>query len=143
MHAHEDRSSHGEAHSDRADDGEHSRHGRPSARELDLWRLTEITAYVCVDDLSETQEESSAPEDDVSPEAKRKRKQRQKDEAAGEHQFNVKMPKDDPVLKETIKRVAAALGEIANSIAPQMPSYRIRRSARLSTAPRRRQQTQP
>jgi hypothetical protein len=30
---------------------ERSRHGRPSARELDLWRLKEITAYVCVDDL--------------------------------------------------------------------------------------------
>src|SRR5436309_6437324 len=108
MRAHEDRSSHSEAHSDRADDGEHSRHGRPSARELDLWRLKEIIAYVCVDDLSE---EVSAPEDDVSPEAKRKRKQRQKDKADKKHNFNVKMPEDDPVLKETIKTVAATLSE--------------------------------
>jgi hypothetical protein len=111
MHAHEDRFSHGEAHSGRADDGERSRHGRPSARELDLWRLKQITAYVCVDDLSETEEESSAPEDDVSPEAKRKRKQRKKDEANKKHYFNVKMPNDDPVLKQTIKTVAATLIE--------------------------------
>jgi hypothetical protein len=59
----------------------------------------------------ETQKESSAPEDDVSPEAKRKRKQRQKDEADKKHYFNVKMPNDDPVLKETIKMVAATLIE--------------------------------
>src|SRR5215211_3903333 len=111
MRAHEDRSSHSEAHSDRADDGEHSRHGRPSARELDLWRLKEITAYVCVDDLPETQEESSAPEEDVAPGTKRKRKQREKDKVDKKHYFNVKMPNDDPVLKETIKTVAATLIE--------------------------------
>jgi hypothetical protein len=48
-------------------------------------------------------------EDDVSSDTKRKRKQRQEDEAANRHQFSVKMPKDDPVLKETIKMVAARL----------------------------------
>jgi hypothetical protein len=109
MHAHEDRSSHGEAYSDGAEDGEHSRRGRPSSRELARLRMKEIAAYVCVDDLSEIQEESSAPKDDVSPEAKRKRKQRKKNDADKKHYFNVKMPNDDPVLKETIKTVAATL----------------------------------
>ena len=113
MHAQEDRSSHGEAHSDRADDGEHSRHGRPSARELKRLRLKEVAAYVSVDELSVTQQDGTKAgvENDVSSDTKRKRKQRQEDEAANRHQFSVKMPKDDPVLKETIKMVAATLAQ--------------------------------
>jgi hypothetical protein len=113
MNAHEDPSSHGEAQSDRAGRGERSRHGRLSARELARLRLTEVAAYVSVDELSVTQQHESDArvEDDVSSDTKRKRKQRQGDEAANRHQFSVKMPKDDPVLKETIKTVAAALAQ--------------------------------
>ena len=95
MHAHEDPSSRGEARNDHdAGRGDRSRHGRPSARELARLRLREISAYVSVDDLSELQQVKSETEDEVSPETQRKRKQRKKDESAGEHQFNVKMPKD-------------------------------------------------
>ena len=111
MHAHEDLSSQGEANGDRAGRGERSRHGRPSARELARLRLKEVAAYVSVDELSVTQQDETdaGVEDDVSSDTKRKRKQRQEDEAANRHQFSVKMPKDDPVLKETIKMVAARL----------------------------------
>ena len=60
--------------------------------------MKEIAAYVSVDDLSGIQGDSTTLDDDVSPEAKRKRKQRQRDEADKKHQFSVKMPKDDPAL---------------------------------------------
>jgi hypothetical protein len=113
MHAHEDPPSHSEAESDRAGRGERSRHSRPSARELARLRLKKVAAYVSVDELSVTQQDGTdaGVEDDVSSDTKRKRKQRQADEAANRHQFSVKMPKDDPVLKETIKMVAATLAQ--------------------------------
>jgi hypothetical protein len=113
MHAHENPSSHGEAQSDRAGRGDRSRHGRPSAQELARLRLKEVAAYVSVDELSATRQDvtEAGVEDDVSSDTKRKRKQRQGDAAASRHQFSVKMPKDDPVLKETIKMVAATLSQ--------------------------------
>lgn len=61
--------------------------------------------------MARQDETDAGVEDDVSSDTKRKRKQRQEDEAANRHQFSVKLPKDDPVLKETIKMVAATLTE--------------------------------
>jgi hypothetical protein len=109
MHAHEDPSSQDEAHNDRAARGDRSRRGRPSGRELARLRLKETVAYVSIDDLAGLQQETPEPEDDVSSEAGRKRKQRKIDEDAGFHYFNVKMPIKDPALKETVKMVAATL----------------------------------
>jgi hypothetical protein len=48
--------------------------------------------------VSEAQADDPGSEDDVSSDVKRKRKQRQKDDADRKHQFSVKMPKDDPSL---------------------------------------------
>lgn len=111
MHAQEDPSSHGEDRSDRAGRDSQSRRGRPSAQELKRLRLKEMLAYVSVDDLSGLQQEAPEPEEEVSSEAERKRTQRKKDEDAGFHYFNVKMPIKDPALKETVKMVAATLIE--------------------------------
>ncbi|WP_334402147.1 hypothetical protein [Bradyrhizobium sp. AZCC 2289] len=71
--------------------------------------MKETVAYVSVDDLAGLQQEPPEPEDGVSSEAGRKRKQRKIDENGGFHYFNVKMPIDDPALKETVKTVAATL----------------------------------
>ncbi len=109
MHAHEGSSSHSEGPNDHAGRNDSPRHGRPSASELARLRLMEVAAYVSVDDLSGLQQDKSETDDEVSSETERKRKQRQEDQAAGKHHFNVRMPKDDPVLKETIKMVAATL----------------------------------
>jgi hypothetical protein len=136
MHAHEDPSSHREAQSDdRAGRGERSRHGRPSARELARLRLKAVAAYVSVDELSVTQqgETDAGVEDDVASDTKRKRKQRQEDEAANRHQFSVKMPKDDPVLKETIKMVAATLVQDREFHRTLDGSWQILRFAKSST----------
>lgn len=86
--------------------GRGARRKIPSDRQLARLGLKPVEAFVCAALLSGEPEEAGEGEAPPETDAERKRKQRGREEQEGVAEFNVKVPKNDKAVKDTIKAVA-------------------------------------